>query len=259
VDLPIPVSARTTNGRISGNDLSQDIDSETWKVDIEVSAAGLATTSGIGMHPDAHVSKDKFDEITLPRFIDYAVLDSKHPEFFAPEFAVDVVPTAKLNKWHFDLRSNLKGEQVELKWDHHALQGSRSALILVDLMDNTWTDMKLTGQLTLTHREDRQLSIMYSRSGDISPDVTMLGDAYPNAFVDEVQIPVLFSANDRSVRVEVFDMIGRKVKVLNETFPKPGIHSMYWNGKDDHGNTVSGGVYLYRLVNSNAAKRMVKQ
>lgn len=259
VTLSIPVSARTTSGRIYGTELPPDIDQDAWKVEIEISAAGLATVSGVGMHPEANQSKDRFDEITLPHFTDYAVFDSNHPEFFAPEFAVDVVPTTNSATWLFDVRSNLEGELVEMKWDHHVLQRSGSALIMIDRLSNTWVDMKTRGQFSFSHREGRQLNILYSRSGDITPDVTMLGDAYPNAFTSEVFIPVLVTREDLNVQIEVFDMTGRRVKVLNEALLKPGMHSLRWDGKDDQDNPIGGGIYLYRLLNSNTAKRIVKQ
>lgn len=50
-----------------------------------------------------------------------------------------------------------------------------------------------------------------------------------------------------SVAVEVFDVRGRRVRTLAERSMRPGVHSVAWNGRDEHDRTVPGGVYFYVL------------
>jgi hypothetical protein len=46
------------------------------------------------------------------------------------------------------------------------------------------------------------------------------------------------------VNVLVFDLLGRKVRAFPTVFREPGRHAQSWNGRNDHGEFVSSGVYL---------------
>jgi cytochrome c peroxidase len=51
-----------------------------------------------------------------------------------------------------------------------------------------------------------------------------------------------------SVRLTVFDLAGRAVRRLEERANiLPGVYSLTWDGNDDGGRAVPGGVYFYRL------------
>ena len=43
-------------------------------------------------------------------------------------------------------------------------------------------------------------------------------------------------------------MLGQKVKVLENASIMAGTHSYKWDGRDELGQTVSTGVYLYTLT-----------
>jgi hypothetical protein len=50
------------------------------------------------------------------------------------------------------------------------------------------------------------------------------------------------------VRVEVFNVLGQKVKTLANEFSKAGYKRVEWDGTDDNGSSVASGVYLYRMT-----------
>ena len=52
---------------------------------------------------------------------------------------------------------------------------------------------------------------------------------------------------DSSVRLEIYDVLGRKVRKLFEGRKEAGRYSMIWDGKDERGRDVSSGVYVIRL------------
>ena len=43
-------------------------------------------------------------------------------------------------------------------------------------------------------------------------------------------------------------MLGQKVRTLAEGSKNAGTHTLQWNGLDDAGQSVSTGIYLYRLT-----------
>ncbi len=78
---------------------------------------------------------------------------------------------------------------------------------------------------------------------------TQLYANYPNPFNPETAITFSLDEEQR-VLLEVFDNRGRKIISLLDNVLPYGRHRIVWGGYDEHGNTVSSGVYLYRLKTS---------
>lgn len=80
----------------------------------------------------------------------------------------------------------------------------------------------------------------------VAPMVTGLGRNYPNPFNPDTNIE--FSVQETGlVTVEVFNILGQKIKTLvNEEF-EAGRHQVVWNGRDDNNREVSSGIYFYRM------------
>lgn len=53
---------------------------------------------------------------------------------------------------------------------------------------------------------------------------------------------------ERLVRLEVFDLLGRRVTTLIEGMLEAGAHEATWNGRSADGTPVAGGTYVYRLT-----------
>ncbi len=49
------------------------------------------------------------------------------------------------------------------------------------------------------------------------------------------------------VRLEVFDMLGRHVRTLEDSRFSAGSYNVVWDGRDSNGRETSSGVYLYRI------------
>lgn len=64
---------------------------------------------------------------------------------------------------------------------------------------------------------------------------------------------------DGDVELVIYDLAGRSVKTLVSARLAAGDHEATWNGRDDAGNQVSSGVYLYQLrtMHHVETKRMV--
>jgi len=87
-----------------------------------------------------------------------------------------------------------------------------------------------------------------SNNSDITKPLstTLLFENYPNPFNPETTIR--FSvAKDNYVSLEIYNIKGQLVCSLVDSFYKGGTHNALWNGKDNHGNIVSSGVYFCRL------------
>jgi hypothetical protein len=262
--VSFPVTAKTTSpGRTAKEELTPTLDEASWQLPIKLSLNGLEQISAVGMHPEARASKDKFDEITIPRFIDYLEMNTYHEEFFAHHFASDMVTTTNETSWLFTVSSNQKEGVATLTWNQQALVSNLSKIALIDLHEQTLVDMKTTNTYQFNWSEGRQFKILYSREGELLPGVTMLGNAYPNPFTTGTIIPILLEEDQTRVEVSIYDLLGRKVKTLSKPNSKAGIHTIEWNGNNELGSMVDGGLYLYQLRGDKGIlsppKRLIKQ
>jgi hypothetical protein len=49
------------------------------------------------------------------------------------------------------------------------------------------------------------------------------------------------------VELRVYNLLGQAVRILQQTALPAGFHEIAWDGRDQQGRSVAGGVYLYRL------------
>ena len=73
-----------------------------------------------------------------------------------------------------------------------------------------------------------------------------LYDAYPNPFNPSTTIGYEIPYS-MSVSLNIYDISGRLVRKLDNGIRNAGIHSIIWDGRDNFGNIVSNGLYIYRL------------
>jgi len=49
------------------------------------------------------------------------------------------------------------------------------------------------------------------------------------------------------VRITIYNVQGREIKVLVNQYQEAGYKSVIWNATNDYGKPVSAGVYLYKI------------
>jgi len=70
---------------------------------------------------------------------------------------------------------------------------------------------------------------------------------YPNPFNPTTTISFSTAEYAENAELVIFNIEGQKIKTLIDRSISSGKHSIVWNGKDENGNQVSSGVYLYKL------------
>ena len=68
----------------------------------------------------------------------------------------------------------------------------------------------------------------------------------PNPFTASAMLAFALPRTEH-VRLEVFDVSGRRVRALVSEPMAPGRHSVTWDGRDDRGRAMSAGIYHYRM------------
>jgi hypothetical protein len=74
-----------------------------------------------------------------------------------------------------------------------------------------------------------------------------LSQNFPNPFnpatVIEYALP-----RASEVKIEIYNILGQKVRNLLDKRQEPGYKTIQWDGKDWNGREVSSGIYFYRIV-----------
>ena len=249
VELTIPTnvvrSGRTASPRheIEGRDIAGN----EWFLSLMLESGGkVSDVGGLGMHPDASNTIDRFDEIALPRFFNLSQINTLHPEFFQPRFMTDVVRTADSFTWTFNIST--EESDARFSWDNSAW--SDAALYLIDDAAGILLDMSTVDSYSFDPRRSRSIRFAFGRNGQFTTDITSLGQPFPNPSSDRVTFPFI-SRPGETVGIAVFDLTGRAVGMLNSN-GNAGYKEIVW----DIGETrLSPGVYLYQFTTSTGIRK----
>lgn len=83
------------------------------------------------------------------------------------------------------------------------------------------------------------------QSNNVELGFTLL-TAYPNPFNPSTTITYGLE-KDSYVTVDIYDISGKLIATIQKKYQIQGWHSIAWNGTDDSGNKVGGGVYFYQV------------
>jgi len=105
----------------------------------------------------------------------------------------------------------------------------------------------------LDYRRNNNENVRFAKSGEIStvvekqhPQSYQLYQNYPNPFNPSTTISFDLPEESR-VRLEIYDITGRKIRTLAEGRYPAGTHRVVWDGTDSRGQAVASGVYAYRI------------
>lgn len=110
------------------------------------------------------------------------------------------------------------------------------------------------------YRLSKPTGIENADTADNRPDQPVLHQNIPNPF--NMNTEIRFRIKERTpVRIEIFDLQGRLVRELWDRDCEPGLFKTAWNGKDQIGNDISSGIYIYRLHTNQGIqhKKMILQ
>jgi flagellar hook assembly protein FlgD len=71
-----------------------------------------------------------------------------------------------------------------------------------------------------------------------------LDQNYPNPFNPSTSIPFALPSTHGDIRLEIYNVIGQKVRTLMAGPLNSGFHTVVWNGMDDAGRSVGAGLYI---------------
>jgi len=94
--------------------------------------------------------------------------------------------------------------------------------------------------------EEKSITITSVDEGVGIPTVYTLRQNHPNPFNPSTTIR--FELPEAThVKITIYNTLGMQVKTVINDERNPGYHSVEWDGKDEAGNTVASGIYLYKM------------
>lgn len=128
--------------------------------------------------------------------------------------------------------------------------------------ENNWWDSVPPPSSWFTNLVDRNPYLSSPPAGKISPYIEeeqaavpqgpSLEQNYPNPFNPSTSIRFTLPAA-QSITLDVFNVLGQRVRrIAQRDFPE-GNHELIWDGKDSSGRPASSGVYFYRLITDSGA------
>jgi len=118
-------------------------------------------------------------------------------------------------------------------------------------LDDWGVDLTPRGQLTVA-------TGVAGKDRSTVPDQFVLQANYPNPFNPETTIEFSVPMTAQ-VAIEIYNMLGQRVRNLMDAKLAVGNHTVKWNGQNDAGVQLSSGIYFYKLTSGSTVltKRMM--
>lgn len=78
---------------------------------------------------------------------------------------------------------------------------------------------------------------------------------YPNPFKDQTNFTYILSQPAEEVLIKIFTLSGRMIKTIRKAPTNQNFNSIQWDGKDEDGDKVSNGVYIYKIIAKDSGNR----
>jgi len=79
------------------------------------------------------------------------------------------------------------------------------------------------------------------------PQAFALFQNFPNPFNPSTTIRYLINKLRARVTIDVFNILGQRVRTLVDAVQQQGIHEVHWDGLADEGSESPSGIYFYRV------------
>ncbi|MBK7629819.1 MAG: T9SS type A sorting domain-containing protein [Ignavibacteriales bacterium] len=77
---------------------------------------------------------------------------------------------------------------------------------------------------------------------------------YPNPFSDDTYFTFTLTTLPEELKISIYTIAGRKIKEIKKTFAdlNVGFNKISWNGRDQDGDIIANGTYLYKIIIKNS-------
>ena len=145
-------------------------------------------------------------------------------------------------------------ESLQIDYQINVDAGEKMQWILGDQSTDQEYELKDIGHIELDGTAD---SFMLKRAAEL-PKTFVLSQNYPNPFNPVTTIN--YELPEVSfVTIRVYNLVGQQVTDIVSKVKPAGYHQVMWDGKDQFGEPMASGIYIYSITakNFHAFKKMV--
>lgn len=118
-----------------------------------------------------------------------------------------------------------------------------------DSLDAIWTEGDTPPYKIMYRRIKKNYfsqEVEQKKIGNQIPQQLTLKQNYPNPFNSSTVIHY-YLPNSIFTRLEIYNLLGQKVRTIVAENELPGEYQVQWDGRDDRGNLLPTGIYLCQL------------
>jgi len=230
-----------------------------WQVNMALSSGEFSDKSTyFGVSSEASRALDHLDQ-RKPRAVGALPEVSFHrPEWDAnfSTFATDIRPEFnQTESWDFEVRTTqrqncqltLDGVQnIPEQFEVYLIDESRGKY--VNAREQSSYEFMAVGEVSKFRVVvGNQESVQEDLNAVHPPTEFVLGKNYPNPFNPTTIIPLAIPLHTE-IELRVYNLLGQEVKTIYTGSIEAGRYDLSWDGRDDAGQALSSGIYLYRLT-----------
>lgn len=255
---------------LTGSPLPKMNDQEIWRVNVNMECNEYVDfSSSFGVSLDALESRDIYDH-RKPRTIG----DIPMVYFYNPDregdynaLATDIRPEfVNEQVWNLRVNSGLR-DKTKLTFSGIEDITADMKIYLIDVDRASYVDLRKNQEYEFIPAKDiSDFKIIVGKSeyidseiNNLMPKEFALGNNFPNPFNPSTTIEVSVP-HTSYIRLVIYNILGQELRILFEGTAAPGRYWHVWDGKDQQGNTVPSGIYIYSVKTNdgiNISKKMV--
>src|SRR5215218_446029 len=243
--LPKDINYQFGNGKVSLYAEDGSSGGSGYSTNIIIGGiAGGNSTDNTGPEINAYLNDDKFVNGSITNSTPILLLrlsDSSGINTVSSGLGHDIIATLDNNNNTYFILNNF----YESELDNYQKGTVRFQLPLLEPGHHF---LKIKAWDVLNNSNEYLLNFTVVESSELKIDHVL---NYPNPFTTKTSF--WFEHNrpgtDLYTKAEIFTLSGRLIKTLSQTINSPGNRSneIMWDGRDEYGNKIGRGVYIYRL------------
>jgi hypothetical protein len=247
VTFPIHRHGGSSNNRTRDESWMIAFDAEVDGANDEMMMVGYAETATDGFDAE----HDAVNPPNPPGPV-YISLFTNHPEwdyFLGDQFTKDIraeVPENGYQEWILSMESS--EPEAQISWTFENLPDEYD--IGYSINDGVYfEDMRSVSTTTLSVNTEIIVRVGTQVLGiddEPIPEVFALHQNYPNPFNPTTQIRYDLP-DEANVNITIYDIMGRSIRSLVNSNQTAGYRSIRWDGKNNMGEGVSAGMYIYMI------------